>query len=165
MATLKQEKSREQLFAELAELQRNMEKKLVVKEQFIKRFQLLAQAEEEPLALLNLFPCPVAIFKMGGYLYRTNQALMKSTDLQTADVLKGSISFLARVTNENFAMLEAAEGVFYGRIALLSRLSYPLELFCKSWRYPVRDDYRSALFFPLPDGDGDIRYGAVMLLK
>ena len=165
MVALRQEKPRERLFAELAELQRNMEKKLAVKEQFIKQFQTLAQTEEEPLSLLNLFPCPVAIFKIGGYLHRINHALMESTDLQEDDVSGGAINFLARVTNENFAMLEAAEGVFYGKTALLSRLSYPLDLFCKSWSYPVRDDYRSALFFPLPDGDGSIRYGAVMLLK
>ncbi len=165
MVTLKQEKSREQLFAELAGLQKNMEKKLAVKEQFIKRFQTLVQTEEDPLTLLNLFSCPVAIFKIGGYLHRTNHALMENTDLQEDDVSGGTINFLARVTNENFAMLEAAEGVFYGKTALLSRLSYPLELFCKSWSYTVRNDYRSALFFPLPDGGGDIRYGAVMLLK
>ena len=162
---LKQEKPREQLFAELAELQRNMEKKLAVKEQFIKQFQTLAQAEEDSGALLDLFPCPVALFKMGGYLHRANRALMENTDLQEDDISGGTLNFLARITNENFAMLEAAEGVFYGKTALLSRLSYPLELFCKSWNYPVRGNYRSALFFPLPDGDGNIRYGAVMLMK
>ncbi len=165
MVTLKQEKPREQLFTELAALQRNMEKKLAVKEQFIKRFQTLAQTEEDPLPLLNLFPCPVAMFKMGGYLHRVNHTLMENTDLREEDVLEGTVNFLARVTNENFAMLEAVEGVFYRKTALLSKLSYPLELFCKSWSYPVRDDYHSALFFPLPSGDEDIRYGIVMLMK
>ena len=56
-------------------------------------------------------------------------------------------------------------GFIFFIMGLKTRRSYPLELFCKSWRYPVSNDYRSALFFPLPDGDGDIRYGAVMLLK
>ena len=165
MVELKEEKPREQLFAELAELHRSMEKKLTVKEQFIQRFQALAQKEEEPLFLLNLFSCPVAVFKMGGYLHRVNQVFMESTDLQEEDVSGGTINFLARVTNENFAMLEAAEGVFYGKTALLSRLSFLLELFCKSWSYTVSDDYHSVLFFPLSDSCGHTPLGVVMLMK
>ncbi|HHV09694.1 MAG TPA: hypothetical protein GXX75_05365 [Clostridiales bacterium] len=56
---------------------------------------------------------------------------MESTDLWEGEVFKESINFLGRITNENYTMLEAAEGVFYGKTALLSRLSHPLELFCK----------------------------------
>ncbi|ADY55536.1 hypothetical protein Sgly_1219 [Syntrophobotulus glycolicus DSM 8271] len=164
-APLKQEKSKEQLFSELAVLQKDMEKNLAVQEQFIKRFQGLLQAEAEPLTLLNLLPYPAALFKRGGILHRVNDALMESTDLREGDIPDGNINFLSRVTNENFAILEAAEGVFYGKTALLSRLSHPLELFCKNWNYRARNNYGSALFFPIPDGDGNIRYGAVMLMK
>ena len=162
---LKREKSKEQLFSELAALQRDMEKNLTVQEQFIKGFQALAQTEAESLPLLNLFPYPAALFKRGGILYRINDTLLESTDLREGDVPDGNINFLSRITNENFAMLEAAEGVFYGKTALLSRLSHPLELFCKNWSYRVRDDCHSALFFPLPDENGNIQYGAVMLMK
>ncbi len=162
---MKRGKPKERLFSELAALQKDMEKNLAVQEQFIKRVQALIQTEADPLPLLNFFPYPVALFKRGGILYRINNALMESTDLREGDVPDGNINFISRITNENFAMLEAAEGVFYGKTALLSRLSHPLELFCKSWSYTVCDDYRSALFFPLPDDGGDIRYGAVMLLK
>lgn len=165
MVPLKQEKTKEQLLAELAELQRDMEKNLTVQERFIKRFQALMQTGEDPLPLLNLFPCPVALFKRGGILHRVNNMLMESTDLQEGDVPDGNINFLGRITDENFTMLEAAEGVFYGKMALLSRLSRPLELFCKNWNYMVRDSCHSALFFPLPVGGRRIPYGVVMLLK
>ena len=90
---------------------------------------------------------------------------MENTDLREDDVLEGNINFLARITDEDFAMLEAAEGVFYGKNALLSGLTSPLNLFCKSWNCPVREDYQSVLFFPLPDGEGSVRHGAVMLMK
>lgn len=162
---LKQGKSREQLFAELAELKVNMEKKLELQEQFIKRFQMLAQDEEDLLEIINLFSCPIAVFKRSGYLHRVNHALVENTDLDEAEISKGKVSFLGRITNENFALLEAAEGVFYGKTALLSRLSYPLELFCKNWSFPVCDDYHSALFFPLSDNKGCIYYGTIMLMK
>lgn len=165
VVALEQEGRRERLFDELVALQRDMEKKLAAKEQFIKRFQTLAQTEEEPLSLLNLFACPVAMFKPGGYLHRVNHALMENTDLRESDLSDRNISFLDRITSENFAMLEAAEGVFYGKTALLSRLSNPLALFCKNWSYPTRDIYHSALFFPLTDDEGHISCGVVMLLK
>ncbi|MEM5767284.1 MAG: hypothetical protein AAGU32_03200 [Bacillota bacterium] len=154
-----------QLFAELAALQRDIERGLAVQEQFIRRFQALIQSEKNAFPLLNLFPCPVAIFGRDGVLHRVNNVLTESTDLGEGDVPDGNISFLGRITNENYAILEAAEGVFYGKTALLSRLSYLLELFCKSWNYPVGDDYHSALIFPLPDREGCITYGVVMLLK
>lgn len=162
---MKQEKPREQLFAEFAALQRDMEKNLTAQEQFIKRFQFLNQTEEDLLPVINLFSCPVALFKKDGVLCSVNRTLMENTDLRESDIAEGRIRFLDRITNENFAMLEAAEGVFYGKTALLSRLSHPLELFCKSWSYPARDDYHSTLFFPLPEDEGYIRYGTVMLLK
>jgi hypothetical protein len=162
---LKQGRPKEQLFAELVALQRDVEKNLEAQEQFIKRFQLLVLAEDDPLTVINLFSCPVALYKKHGILYKMNQSLMENTDLRESDLSEGSIRFLDRITNENFAMLEAVQAVFYGKTSILSSLSHPLELFCKSWSYPTSDDYHSAFFFPLPVGKGDILQGAVMLLK
>ncbi|MGI6175668.1 MAG: hypothetical protein ACOYJC_05835 [Christensenellales bacterium] len=157
--------SKENSLTDLVMLQKNMKKGLAAQERLIRKFQLLAQSEEDMMPILNLFDCPIALFKKGGVLHRVNQTLMENTDLVNGDIPQRNISFLERITNENFAMLEAAEGVFYGKNALLSQLTSPLELFCKSWIYPVCEDYKSALFFPLPDGEGHIRYGAVMLVK
>lgn len=165
MTALKQEERREQILAELTTLQRDMEKNLSAQEQFIKRFQFLIQTEEEPLSVINLFPYPVALFKNGGVLYRVNRTLMENTDLSESDISDRYLSFLDRITSENFAILEAVEGVFYGKTALLSRLSNPLALFCKSWSYPTRNKYQSALFFPLADDEGCISLGAIMLMK
>lgn len=162
---LEGEEAKEQPLRELVLLQKHMEKALAAQGRFIKRFQALAQREGDIMPMLDLFDCPVAVFQKEGVLHRVNRTLRESTDLREGDVPEGSLSFLARITKENFAMLEAAEGIFYGRNALLGRLSFPLELFCKRCFYPVRGDYHSALFFPLPDGEGCIRYGAVMLMR
>lgn len=162
---LKLEKSKEQPFADLLSLQRNVKKELAAQTRFIKAFQLLAQEEEDLLSMINLFDCPVAVFERGGILHKANRSLMEQTDLQTEDIIARKINFLGRITNENFAMLEATDGVFYGKTALLSRLTAPLGLFCKHWSCSVSKDYHSTLFFPLPDREGQIPFGVVMLLK
>ncbi len=165
MIFLKQEKSRERLCADLVLMQRGIEKELAEQERFIKQFQLFVQTEGESLPIIDLFSCPTAIFGRGGVLYRANRALMDNTGLQAGEILTGKINFLGRVTDENYAILEAAEGIFYGNTALLSRLSFPLELFCKGWGFPVTGDYHNALLFPLPDENGRIPFGVIMLMK
>lgn len=152
-------------FAELISMQKDIEDKLVVQAEFIRQVQSLLQYEHDHLSVVNQFPCPVAIFERGGVIHKANCTLIKKTDLSIDEMPTGKISFLDRITNENFALAEAVEGVFYGKTALLSRLSYPLELFCKNWSYQVLDDCHSALLFPLLDSEGCIPFGIVMLMK
>lgn len=154
-----------QHFAELVSMQRDIENKLVVQGKFIKQVQSLMRNENDHLSVINHFPCPVAIFVRGGVIHKANHTLIEKTDLSIDEIPTGKIGFLDRITNENFALAEAVEGVFYGKTALLSRLSSPLELFCKSWSYQVLDDCYSALLFPLPDREGQIPFGIVMLMK
>ena len=154
-----------QHFAELVSMQKDIEDKLVVQAKFIRQVQSLMQNERDHLSVIDHFPCPVAVFSRGGVICKANHILIEKTDISRNEVPTRKISFLDRITNENFALAEAVEGVFYGKTVLLSRLSYPLELFCKSWSYQVPDDYHSALLFPLPDSEGRIPFGIVMLMK
>lgn len=154
-----------QHFAELVSMQKDIEDKLVVQAKFIRQVQSLMQNERDHLSVIDHFPCSVAIFSRGGVICKANHILIEKTDISRNEIPTGKISFLDRITNENFALAEAVEGVFYGKTALLSRLSYPLELFCKSWSYQVPDDYHSALLFPLLDSEGCIPFGIVMLMK
>lgn len=154
-----------QHFSELSSMQKDIENELVAQARFIKQVQCLMQNESDQLSVINHFPCPVAVFARGGVIHKANRTLLEKTDLSTDEMSTEKISFLNRITNENFALVEAVEGVFYGKIALLSRLSYPLELFCKSLNYEVLDDFHSALLFPILDGEGRIPFGVVMLMK
>lgn len=154
-----------QHFTELVSMQKDIENELVVQAKFIKQVQSLMENESDHLPVINHFPCPVAVFARGGVIHKANRKLLEKTDLSIAGMPAGNISFLDRITNEDFALAEAVAGVFYGKTALLSRLSYPLELFCKSWSYEVLDDCHSALLFPLPDRKGHIPFGIVMLMK
>lgn len=165
MVNLEQQKKNIDNFAELVSMQRDIEKELVVQAKFIEQLQSLMQDEREHLLVINHFPCPVAIFERGGVIRTANRVLIEKTDLKVEELSMQKINFLDRITNENFALAEAVEGVFYGKVALLSHISYPLELFCKSWSYMIDDDFHSALLFPLPDSEGRITFGIVMLMK
>ena len=165
MVELEQKNKTMQHFAELVSMQKDIENELVIQAKFIRQVQSLMQNESDHLSVTDQFPCPVAVFARGGVIHKANRTLIEKTDLSRDEIPTGKISFLDRITNENFALAEAVEGVFYGKTALLSRLSYPLELFCKSWSYQVPDDYHSALLFPLPDSEGRIPFGIVMLMK
>lgn len=165
MDLLEQKNKTMQHFAELVSMQKDIENELVVQAKFIRQVQSLMKNERDHLLVIDHFPCPVAVFSRGGVIHKANHTLIEKTDLSRDEIPTGKISFLDRITNENFALAEAVEGVFYGKTALLSRLSYPLELFCKSWSYQAPDDYHSALLFPLPDSEGRIPFGIVMLMK
>lgn len=154
-----------QHFAELISMQKDIENELVAQAKFIRQVQSLMQNESDHLSVINHFLCPVVVFARGGLIHKANHTLLEKTDLSIDEMATGKINFLDRVTNENFALAEAVEGVFYGKTALLSRLSCPLELFCKSWSYQVLDDCHSALLFPLPDRERRIPFGVVMLMK
>ncbi|MEA5012240.1 MAG: hypothetical protein VB100_11065 [Angelakisella sp.] len=165
VALLEQTNKTTQHFAELVSMQKDIENELVVQAKFIRKVQSLMQNENDHLSVINHFPCPVAVFARGGVIHKANRTLIEKTDRSIDQMTTEKTSFLDRITNENFALAEAVEGVFYGKTALLSRLSCPLELFCKNWSYQVLDDCHSALLFPLPDREGYIPFGIVMLMK
>lgn len=146
-------------------MQRDMEETLGTQERFIASFQLLAREDGGIAALINGLLCPLAVFKRDGVLCMANQALLKETDLQTDEIAAGKVNLLNRVTDENVAILEAVEHVFSGRTTYLKQLSRPLELFCRNENHIVPDALRNALVFPLPDGEGRIQLGVIMLMR
>lgn len=146
-------------------MQKDIEKELGTQERFISRFQSLVQSDNCLSRIIDQLHCPIAIFKRGGAVCLANCTLMREADLQVEEIFGMKINFLNRVTDENYSILDAAEGVFYGKTALLRTLSYPLELFCRNDRFEVSDDYHSALLFPVPDSDGRIPFGVIMLIK
>ncbi|MEL7622117.1 MAG: hypothetical protein AAGU12_00880 [Clostridiales bacterium] len=162
---LRQEKSTQQLFDQLLSMERDVKKELAAQESFIKQFQALAQKDREDLPIIDYLSCPAAIFERGGVICKANRLLLARTDLPRTGIAGAKISFLNRITDENYSLMEAAESVFYGKAALLSRLSYLLTLFCRNWDYSVDENYHCALLFPLPDSEGRILRGVVMLLE
>ena len=124
-------------FAELVSMQKYIENELVVQAEFIRRVQSLMQNEHDHLSVIDCFPCPVAVFaRVGGVIHKANRTLIEKTDLSRDEMPTGKISFLDRITNENFTLAEAVEGVFYGKTAHSSSLCriakdvFPLASLC-----------------------------------
>ena len=110
-------------------------------------------------------PYPVAIYGRQGVLSLANGALLRQAGLTVEEVERGKINLLDRVTDENYAVLEAAEDVFLGETTILENLTLPLQLFCRHDDRYLPDDYCSAVLFPLRDTTGPITHGVIMLMR
>lgn len=157
-------KTKEQLLAELIQMHRDIEKKMEAQDRFIGRFQLLIQNEGLFSQVIGSLPFPVAIFERSGIVRMANNLLMAEANMKAHDLSQGKINLLDRVTDENYGVFEAAEDVFAGETMVVKNLADPLVLFCMAADGRKKDPYHTAVFFPVPDGDG-IRYGAVMLMQ
>ena len=158
-------KTKEQLLKE-AQMQKSVEKKVKEHDSLIKSFQLLVQNEGLSSQVIGNFPYPIAIFERNGVLTMVNHALLQRANIRPDDVQAGRINFLNRITNENFAVLEAVEDIFLGETTLLKNLVEPLSMFAKDDSVPDHGDcYQSAVFFPVVESSDNISHGAVMLME
>ena len=115
--------------------------------------------------VIGSLPYPVAIFGRQGTLRIANRILLERAELTDGDIERGKINLLDRVTDENYAVLEAAEDVFLGETTILENLTLPLQLFCRHDDRYLPDDYCSAVLFPLRDTTGPITHGVIMLMR
>ncbi len=156
-------KTREQRLEECIRLQKDIADGVDTRECFIRRFQLLAGDYCLLSRLIDHLPYPAAVFRRSGVLCLANRALIKEAGMNAAEIASGKINFLDRVTDENYAVFEAAEDVFLGEATIIRSLVSPLALFCRDDAVRVPDLYQSAFFFPI--GSGEIPCGVVMLMK
>ena len=114
--------------------------------------------------ILDNLPYPIAVFNRDGFVLMANRTLLNKSGRTEGEVAAGKVNFLDRVVDENYAVFEAVEHVFYGETTVARNLLIPLSLFCQDDEREVLDEYRSAVFFPVPDGKRNIAFGAVMLM-
>lgn len=161
---MSENKTKEQLLQELIEFQEKLEEKVETQEHMIQKLQMLITNEGLFTQVIHFFPYPIALFSEDGILKMANQAFLTETNRNPSDVSEGRINMLARLTNENYEILEAVHEIFSGETKLLNGLSDPLSMFVKDndGTYPA--NYGSAIFFPLIDGEGQIAYGVAMFI-
>lgn len=157
-------KTKEMLLHELIRMQKDIERKVEAQERFIARFQLLVQYDGLFSQIMDSLPFPVAIFELSGVVRMANHMLMEQAKLNTAVLSQGNVNLLDRVTDENYGVFEAAENTHLGETTLVKNMATPLSLFSADQTEDFSDPYHTAIFFPVAD-DGDIRYGAVMLME
>ena len=62
--------------------------------------------------------------------------------------------------------METVANVFRGETIMIKGMAEPLAFFTKDTSLIDNNDgYQKAVFFPIYENDGDISYGAVMLMK
>lgn len=157
-------KTEEDLLHELILMQQDLKEKVDSHERFISRFQLLVQHKGLFSQVIGNLPFPVAIFAYTGVVLMANNLLMQQAGIKPAELSEGKLNLLDRVTDENYGVFEAAEDVFAGETTVVKGLVLPLALFCRAESGAQDDPYHTAVFFPVPDGDGS-RNGAVMLME
>lgn len=163
---MSEKKTKEQLLEELIQMQKHIEKKVKVQDNLIKSMQLLIQNEGLYSQVIGKLPFPIAIFERSGLLIMANHILLQRANIRPDDVQTGKINFLSRITNENFAVLEAVEDIFLGETTLLKNLVEPLSMFVRDDFVPNHSDgYESAVFFPVVESNDHISHGAMMLMK
>ena len=158
-------KSKEELWEECIRLQKDIAEGMETQECRIRRFQLPAGDDGLLLHLIDHLPYPMAIFRRNGALCLANRRLMKEAGMKAEEISAGRINLLDRVTDENYAVFEAAEDVFLGETTVVRPLSSPLALFCRDDAFRDRDPYQCAVFFPAAGNHGEILCGAVVLMK
>lgn len=158
-------RTKEQLLADLMRMQKDIEERLEAQAGFISQFYMLIQNHGLFSQAIDGLPFPVAIFEQNGVVQIANKALMRQANIRANDVEEQKIKLLNRVTDENYEVFEAVEDVFVGETTVVKNLVFPLELFCRDELQADQDAYHSAIFFPIPDSGGQIRFGAVVLMN
>lgn len=115
--------------------------------------------------LLEALPDPAVIFGRDGVVLAANRALLRRAHRTRAEVDSGTVNLLDRVPDENYAVFEAAEGVFYGEASLARDLVRPLSLFARGDGPPVPDPYACAVFCPILEADGVVAGGLMALIQ
>ena len=110
-------------------------------------------------------PCPVAFFGRYGDVIKANRALLRLAKRKSSEVSAGTVNFLNRVTDENYAVFEAVEDVFCGKARVAEGLVYPLSLFAREDGCPGNDRYNGAVFCPVIGDDGVIEVGVMALIS
>jgi len=131
----------------------------------IRRAQPLHERIDALPRIVSALRCPAALFGRDGIVLTTNQALLRKVKRTEEEILAGKVNLLDRVPNENYAVFEAVEGVFFGRASAAGDLVRPLSLFVRGDGYLPRDPYTRAVFCPIIGEDGEIAAGMVALSR
>lgn len=158
--------TKECLLKELVKRQKTLEQKVEKQEGLIRRFYQLIRHEGLFSQVISNFPYPIAIFEQSGTLIMANQILMQKAGISPANVEEKKIHLLSHIVNEKPGLMETVAKVFRGETIMIKGGAESLAFFTKDTSLiSNNDDYQKAVFFPIYENDGDISYGAVMLMK
>ena len=157
------EKTKEQLLAELLELQKELEEKVQYHDQMIRRFQMLTANEGLFSQIIDFCPYPIAVFTPQGILETVNNAFAAETGANPEDLGAGRLN-IYHCISDNIALTSAIRQAFAGETCFLDDLKYPLVPFSKEKRKEdsATKNYRKAIVFPIPAEDDLMTHGVAV---
>ena len=157
--------TKECLPKELVKRQKTLEQKVEKQDSLIRRFYQLIRHEGLFSQVISNFPYPIAIFEQSGTLIMANQMLLQKTGI-SLDNVEEKNHLLSHIVNEKTGLMETVANVFRGETVMIKDIAEPLAFSTEDTSLIDNNDgYQKAVFFPIYENDGDIFYGAVMLMK
>lgn len=157
------EKTKEQLLSELLALQKELEEKVQVHDQMIRRFQMLTANEGLFSQIIDFCPYPIAVFTPQGILETVNDAFAEETGVNMEDPASGRLN-IYRCISDDIALTSAIRQSFTGETCFLDDLKHPLIRLSgeKREKDSVIKDYRKAIIFPIPAEDGLVMHSVAV---
>jgi hypothetical protein len=110
-------------------------------------------------------PFPAALFDRDGAVWAASRVLLRRAKRTAEEADAGKINLLNRVTDENYAVFEAARIVFFGEACAVRGLVRPLSLFARGNGVVAADRYVRAVFCPVAGEDGRVERGVLALFE
>jgi hypothetical protein len=158
-------KTKEQLLAELSEVQKMLEIRTETQGQMIRRFQTLIANEGLFSQIIDFFPYPLAIFTLQYTLAVTNKAFAAETKTRVMNPEKGAARILQHKIGD-MRLAAAVTGVFAGDTFFLEDLNNPFSMFSGITQQSASgpDRFNRVVIFPVPGDDAEITHGVIVFM-
>lgn len=159
------DKTKEQLLAELLELQKMLEEKAETQGHMIRKFQMLIGNDGLFSQIIDFFPYPIAIFTPQYLLISINKAFAAVTETSTAKLEKECIRILQYKISD-VRLVSAINQVFNGNTFFLDDLKHPFSMFSQIPQQLIlqSDRFKKAVIFPVPADDDVITHGVIVFM-
>lgn len=158
-------KTKEQLLAELSEVQKILEKRTEAQGQLIKKFQMLLANEGLFSQIIDFFPYPIAIYTPQYTLAMVNKAFSTETKIRFMDLEKGTVRIL-KYKIDDTQLVAAVTRVFAGDTSFLEGLRNSFSMFSGITRQsaPPSDRFNKAVIFPVSADEAKITHGVIVFM-
>lgn len=159
------EKTKEQLLADLTEVQKMLEEQTETHGQMIRNFQALIAGEELFSQIIDFFPYPIAIFTPEFKVALVNKAFEAETKLQLSNSEKESVCILRHKIDDT-QLASAVSAVFSGDTFILDNVKNPFSMFnaIAQQRAVQPGHFNKALIFPVPADNAVITHGVIAFM-
>ncbi|HHW47000.1 MAG TPA: hypothetical protein GXX14_00070 [Clostridiaceae bacterium] len=159
------DKTKEQLFEELANTQKMLEERTEAQGHMIRKFQMLIAHEAFFSQIIDFFPYPIAIFTPQYTLAMVNKAFAAETKTRFKNLENGNVHILLYKIYDT-KLAAAITKVFAGNSFFLEDLKSPFSMFSGITQLNSLQPRRfsKAVIFPVPADNVEITHGVIVFM-